>query len=47
MAKTKWYWFLFEDGYKCCCMGMSKLELSHEVQKHGKLVCKILEGEYE
>ena len=39
MAK-KWYWFVFADGYKCCCMGMSKQEKAVEERAHGKLLYK-------
>ena len=46
MDKCKWYWFTFEDGYRCCCRGMSKIEMSNEVAKHGKLVSKVSEGVY-
>jgi hypothetical protein len=45
-SKHKWYWFTFEDGYRCCVRGFSKIELSHEVAKHGKLISKVLEGVY-
>ena len=34
------YWFEFEDGYKCCVKGFSKQELKIEEQKHGKVVKK-------
>lgn len=34
----KYYWFIFEDGYKCCVRGFSKRELAVEESKHGKLV---------
>lgn len=33
-----WYWYEFEDGYICCCRGMSRLELYHAERQHGKLV---------
>lgn len=36
----KFYWFIFEDGYRCCVRGMDKLELAAEVRKHGKLIRK-------
>ena len=41
MAKN-WYVYTFEDGYAVTCMGMSKLELSHEIIKHGKLISKTI-----
>lgn len=34
------YWFEFEDGYRCCVKGLSKQELKIEEQKHGKVVKK-------
>jgi hypothetical protein len=34
------YWFIFSDGYKCCCRGFSKRELKVEESKHGKLLRK-------
>lgn len=39
MAK-KWFWFVFKDGYRCCCMGMSKQEMRVEEAKHGAFVYK-------
>lgn len=39
MAK-KWFWFVFKDGYRCCCMGMSKQEMRAEEAKHGAFVYK-------
>ena len=38
----KYYWFTFADGYRVCARGFSKLELSVEERKHGKLVKKEL-----
>lgn len=35
------YCFTFADGYYCFCNGMSKVELSHEIRKHGKLISKV------
>ena len=35
------YWFTFEDGYSVCAKGFSKLEMAHEVRKHGKMVSKV------
>lgn len=35
---NKYYWFLFEDGYRVCARGFSSQELKVEEQKHGKLV---------
>lgn len=32
------YWYWFEDGYKCCVVGFSKQELKIEQIKHGKLI---------
>lgn len=40
MMSAIFYWFTFEDGYRCCVRGFSKLELSVEERKHGKLVKK-------
>ena len=37
----KFYWFEFEDGYKCCVARMSKQELRVEESKHGKLLRKV------
>lgn len=34
------YWFEFEDGYRCCVRGFSKQELKIEEQKHGKMIKK-------
>ena len=34
------YYFTFADGYTCCCKGLSRNELNHEILKHGKLVSK-------
>ena len=36
----KYYWFEFEDGYKCCCRGFDKQELKVEIRAHGKLISK-------
>lgn len=44
MKMTKFYWFIFEDGYRVCTRGFSKQELAVEERKHGKLVSKVLEG---
>lgn len=41
---VKYYWFTFADGYRECARGFSKLELSVEERKHGKLVKKELAG---
>ena len=35
------YWFTFEDGYAVCTRGFNRVELKHEVLKHGKLVSKV------
>lgn len=35
------YWFTFEDGYSTCVKGFSRIELKHEVIKHGKLISKV------
>jgi hypothetical protein len=43
---TKVYRFTFADGYFCICRGMDRVEMSHEVAKHGKLISKTLEGRY-
>jgi hypothetical protein len=39
MAK-KWYWFVFGDGHKVCCMGMSRQEMQAETRKHGTFLYK-------
>lgn len=46
MRKCKWYWFTFEDGYRCCVRGLSKAEMFQAVANHGKLISKVLEGVY-
>ena len=33
-----WKEYVFEDGYRCQCRGMDKIELAHEELKHGKLI---------
>ena len=38
----KWYWFFFEDGYKCACAGFSKIEKQHMELQHGKIIKKEL-----
>ena len=40
MAKNTFYWFTFEDGYRCCARGFSAHELRVEQAKHGKLLSK-------
>lgn len=35
-----YYWFTFEDGYRCCVRGFSDHELAVEVKKHGRVVKK-------
>lgn len=37
----KFYWFIFADGYRTCCRGLDRVELKHEVLKHGKLMSKV------
>lgn len=32
------YWFFFEDGYRLCTRGMDRVEKTHEIRKHGKIV---------
>ena len=34
------YWYVFEDGYCAYVKGYSKIELKHEIKKHGKLLNK-------
>ena len=41
MANNKFYWFTFEDGYRCCVRGLSAQERRVEERKHGKLLQKI------
>ena len=36
------YWFVFEDGFCACVKGYSKIELRHEIKKHGKVVNKYI-----
>lgn len=39
MAKTRtFYWYTFEDGYRCCVTGFSKQEMRVETTKHGRVV---------
>lgn len=35
------YWFTFADGYRCCCRGFDRVEMSWAVREHGKLVSKV------
>ena len=44
MAKNTFYWFIFEDGYRCCSRGLNARELHAEQAKHGKLLSKSLVG---
>jgi hypothetical protein len=37
---SMYYWYVFEDGYAMCVKGCSRLELKHEIKKHGKLLNK-------
>jgi len=41
MAKTKWFRFIFEDGYWCEARGLDRTELAAEVRVHGRLVSKV------
>ena len=34
------YWFIFEDGYRVCTRGFSRLEEKHMTNVHGKIVNK-------
>lgn len=34
------YYFQFEDGYVMWARGLSSLEMTYEVRKHGKLIVK-------
>lgn len=36
------YWFIFEDGYRECVRGYSRVERMHAERKHGKIVKKVL-----
>lgn len=36
-----YYCFTFADGYYCYCKGFSRVELSHEIARHGKLISKV------
>ena len=40
-GEMRFYWFEFEDGYRCCVAGMSNQELRVEESKHGKLLRKV------
>ena len=35
------YWYTFADGYKVCARGFDRIELKHEILKHGKLMSKV------
>jgi hypothetical protein len=35
-----WYQFTFKDGYVSICRGYDKVEMMHEVRKHGKVIEK-------
>lgn len=37
-----WYKFEFADGYYCFTKGLDRIEMSHMVVKHGKLISKTL-----
>ena len=32
--------YTFADGYEVVCMGFDKVELQHEIARHGKVVKK-------
>lgn len=36
------YCFTFADGYSCYTRGFSRVEMAHEVRKHGKLISKVV-----
>lgn len=40
MVKNTFYWFTFEDGYRCCARGFSAQERRCEEGKHGKIISK-------
>ena len=40
MKMVKYYWFIFEDGYRCCVRGFSEQELQNEINKHGMMIKK-------
>lgn len=42
--KTKWYRFIFSDGYYIECMGMNVQERKVQEKYHGKLIRKELMG---
>lgn len=44
--KFRWYRYTFEDGAVVICRGFSPQELTVMVDKHGKLISMIYEGEY-
>lgn len=35
------YWFTFADGYSVCTQGFDRIELKHEIIKHGKIISKV------
>ena len=35
---SRYYWFYFEDGYRCCAKGFSKTERAHLEKAHGKMI---------
>lgn len=42
MARNRFYWFTFEDGYQCCTRGYSAAEMRAEVREHGRLISQTL-----
>lgn len=40
MDDFTFYWYYFEDGYRCATKGLSEQELKDEEIKHGKLIQK-------
>lgn len=46
MKTYNWYTFRFADGSEVICRGMSRVELQHEVLKHGKLISKTFRGRF-
>ena len=34
------FWYTFQDGYRICVAKLDKVELMHEVRKHGQVTKK-------
>ena len=40
MKQIVYYWYTFEDGYRCCVRGFSSQEFQNEIDKHGMMIKK-------